>query len=101
MDKRKLYLRVIRSTAFRFLLSVCFLLIEMFDAIWRKVVNMKNYLWFKVMIGGNEFDKSLDLDLDKMVKMNENQEKKYQTGIVKKRQIAHELDMKEDQKREG
>lgn len=51
-------------------------------------------LWFESKLHGDEFDKSLEMDLEKMMKMDPVQKQKYLDRLAEKRRIAHELDMR-------
>jgi len=60
----------------------------------RRLAGARNYLWYKVELGGNEFDKSLDLDPVTMAGKDRAELEAYCGEVAKKRSIAHELDMK-------
>lgn len=60
----------------------------------RKLAGVRNYLWYKVELRGNEFDSSLGLDPAKMEGMNRAELKRYCEDVGRKRDIAHELDLK-------
>lgn len=59
------------------------------------VTKIKNWYWFTFEIKGDEFHKSLDFDIDRYAKCKTKEERlQYQLELVKKRNLAHELDMK-------
>jgi len=52
----------------------------------------KYYFWF--VIEKNEFDKSLDFDIDEYAKLKNEEEKlQFQYDLMKRRNRAHELDL--------
>lgn len=55
---------------------------------------IKNWFWFNFIIKENEFDKSLNLNGFKMVNMSREDRKKYLENLIKRRNLAHELDLK-------
>jgi hypothetical protein len=62
----------------------------------KKIEDFKNWYWFRFIIKKNEFDSSLDLDHRKMVGKTKEEQNKYMMDLIKKRNLAHELEMKED-----
>lgn len=46
--------------------------------------------WNKLWIRKNEFDKTLDMDGEMMMHMNEKEREKYMIDLVRRRNIAHE-----------
>lgn len=50
--------------------------------------------WDRLWIRKDEFDKSLDMDIEAMWQMTEKQKSDYLKDLVRRRQIAHERDMK-------
>ena len=56
---------------------------------------IKNWYWFTFKIKKDEFHKSLDLSHVEMLKLNKEDREKYIMNIVKKRNLAHEMDIKE------
>jgi hypothetical protein len=55
---------------------------------------IKDWVWFKFIIKENEFHKSLDLNAFKMENMSKEEREKYLENLIKKRDLAHELDIK-------
>lgn len=50
------------------------------------------WLWFHVWIDENEFHPSLNPDVDKMVKMSQEEQRRYMSEICYKRSKAHQMD---------
>ena len=57
---------------------------------------IKNKIWFKAKLKSNEFNHSLSMDIDKYGKMNDKEKEEYDNGLVRKRNLAHNLDLEED-----
>ena len=49
--------------------------------------------WNKLWVRKNEFDKTLDMDGEMLIHMNEKEREKYMMDLVKRRNIAHERGM--------
>jgi len=52
-----------------------------------KKVGFKNWFWFKFIIKGNEFHKSLNMNVDKFNNIE------YVDKIYRKRRLAHKIEM--------
>ena len=59
--------------------------------IWNKYIL---HVWNNLYIRKDEFHKSLDLDLNAMLVMDKKEREKYYKNIMKRRNIAHEKDLK-------
>lgn len=55
--------------------------------------------WFKYKLNKDEFDHSLNLDINKMMRMNKEEVQDYYDDIAKKRGIAHRLGIEKDKKK--
>jgi hypothetical protein len=54
-------------------------------------------LWFKYYLRGNEFHKSLGFESEKYYKMDEVKKKAYADDLMRRRELAHKLDIKRNQ----
>ena len=57
---------------------------------------IKNKIWFKVKLKSNEFDSSLSMDIDKYSQMNDKEKREYDNELVRKRNLAHNLDLEKN-----
>ena len=65
----------------------------MLKKIKKILIKLKNKLWFKIVLQSDEFSPKLDLDHKKMIKMSKEKRMVYVKDIMRKREIAHELDL--------
>lgn len=66
-----------------------------------KLLNVKMFIrsrirlfWSRLWIRENEFHQSLDIDVEAMLTMNEEQKDTYMKDLVRRRNIAHERELK-------
>ena len=57
---------------------------------------VKNKFWFKVDLKGNEFNRKLDLDIDKYSNLSTKGKEEYMMELIRKRNLAHNLDLEEN-----
>mgnify|MGYP001176861959 CR=1 FL=1 len=50
--------------------------------------------WSRLWIRKNEFHQSLDIDVEAMLTMNEEQKESYMNDLARRRNIAHERELK-------
>lgn len=50
-------------------------------------------LWHRLWIRKDEFDKSLDIDLEAIIYMDEKELEEYRKNLIHRRMIAHERDL--------
>lgn len=63
---------------------------------WNRGIKL---FWYRLWIRKNEFDHSLDLDVDAIRGMNEGQLRRYVEDLIRRRMVAHKRDLeREDQK---
>jgi len=55
-------------------------------------------LWFKLKLNSNEFNEILNLDIKKYSSLNYDKRRKYRSNLIRKRNIAHELDNERNNK---
>lgn len=51
------------------------------------------FCWYRLYIRKDESHRSLDMDTEAMLEMNEEDQKKYITDLVRRRVIAHQRDI--------
>jgi hypothetical protein len=75
-------------------LFICWLDIKSVPGKIKRIVWNKSILlwWNRLWIRKNEFDSSLDMDIEAMRGMNEEKEKRYLDNLVRRRSIAHKRD---------
>lgn len=61
--------------------------------IWNRTLKM---WWYKLWIHEDEFHKSLDMDLNAMLVMNQKQLEKYWADLARRCDIAHRREFKEE-----
>jgi len=54
---------------------------------------IKNKFWFKQILKSNEFDKKLDFNIDAYSKMTDEEKTAYSMELIRKRNLAHNLDL--------
>lgn len=59
----------------------------------KKLAKIYWYLWFYLIIRKNEFHKSLSMDVVSMQKMTKRGKEEYLAKLLRKQEIAHQLDM--------
>ena len=50
--------------------------------------------WYRLWVRKNEFHKSLEMDSFDMMTMNKNEQSKYLSDLCRRREIAHQRDLK-------
>jgi len=60
----------------------------------KMIKKINNWYWFKFKIKNNEFHHSMDYDISKLSKLSKEEQEKEVLGMIKKKNLAHELDTK-------
>lgn len=79
-------------------IEIRYLLISLRRRIWNKMILL---WWYRLWVRKNEFHKSLDFDFEAMMVMNQKGRKKYWKDLAKRRQKAHERDLKSTVTKKG
>ena len=87
--------REIRWYEIRFLSTVLVWIFRLRHYLNKSMHRLWYHLWYHLWIRGNEFHRSLDLNPEKMAKMNGEEREKYLDNLYHKRKIAHQKDIGE------
>ncbi len=60
----------------------------------KMIKKINNWYWFKFKIKNNEFLNSMDYDISKLSKLSKEEQEKEVLEMIKKKNLAHELDTK-------
>jgi hypothetical protein len=61
-------------------------------------LKIKNKIWFKIKYNNDEFNESLNLNINKYSKLNKEEKNNYINKLIRERNKAHEMDCDNNKK---